>query len=130
MMKRLLLLAVAIGALGACAPAPMTQDTAADEAKLQADALAWFEHYNAGEYARADVDLIVKHVKTLNGEPILAIKDKLTSLKPVVLGQLLDLRHVAGGLLLGSWERFLFEPARGSDERRHGQLCGVPGGAG
>lgn len=43
------------------------------------------------EYARADIDLIVKHVQTINGENVAAIKDKLPKLKPAVLGQLIDL---------------------------------------
>ncbi len=50
-MTRRLLLMIAIGALGACAPAPVPappQDTAADEAKLRADLPLWFEHYNNG----------------------------------------------------------------------------------
>ena len=41
------LMAAAIG----CAQTPPAADTAADRAKLQADALIWFEHY-----ARADAD--------------------------------------------------------------------------
>lgn len=43
---------VVIGALSACtqAPAPpAAQNTAADEAKLQADALVWFDLYNKGD---------------------------------------------------------------------------------
>ena len=43
------------------------------------------------EYAKADVDLILKHVVTLNGEAIALLKDKLPRMKPVVLGQLIDL---------------------------------------
>lgn len=53
-MVRTLDLALAIGALGACAPAPAppvaaaVQNTAAEEAKMRADLTAWFEHYNSG----------------------------------------------------------------------------------
>jgi len=37
--------------VGGCAPTPPGGDAAADQAKLQADALSWFEHY-----AKADGD--------------------------------------------------------------------------
>lgn len=50
--KRALSALVVIGALSACSPAPAppaAHDTAADEAKLQADALAWFDLYNKGD---------------------------------------------------------------------------------
>lgn len=40
-----------LSALTACAPKPAAPDTAADEAKLRADALIWFEHH-----AKADAD--------------------------------------------------------------------------
>jgi len=52
MIKRLLLLAIGLSALTACAPAPAPApvvDTAAEEAKLKADALIWFDHYNKGD---------------------------------------------------------------------------------
>jgi uncharacterized protein (TIGR02246 family) len=55
-MKRLMMRAlsslVVIGALSGCAQAPAppaAQDTAAEEAKLEADALAWFDLYNKGD---------------------------------------------------------------------------------
>ena len=53
MLKRLLALAIVgiIAATSGCAQAPPAQDTAADQAKLQADALSWFDIY-----ARADAD--------------------------------------------------------------------------
>jgi ketosteroid isomerase-like protein len=53
MFNRLLTLAVVgvIAATSGCAPTPPVQDTAADQAKLQADALSWFDHY-----AKADAD--------------------------------------------------------------------------
>ena len=41
-------MAVAAGCAPAPVPAPPAPDTAADEAKLQADALSWFEHYTNG----------------------------------------------------------------------------------
>lgn len=44
-------LSLMIAALTACAAQPTAQDTAAEEAKLRADALIWFEHY-----AKADAD--------------------------------------------------------------------------
>ncbi len=50
-MKRALSALVVVGALSACAPAPAqpaAQNTPADEAKLQTDALAWFDLYNKG----------------------------------------------------------------------------------
>src|SRR5262245_63720670 len=53
-MIRRLCLVLAVGALGACAPAPAAppvpakQDTAADEAKMRSDLNAWFDAYNAG----------------------------------------------------------------------------------
>jgi len=51
-MFRRVLLVLVIGALAACAPAPpAAPDTAADEAKLKADALVWFDHYNKGDAA-------------------------------------------------------------------------------
>jgi ketosteroid isomerase-like protein len=40
-----------IAAVGGCAQTPPTPDSAADQAKLQSDALIWFEHY-----AKADAD--------------------------------------------------------------------------
>jgi ketosteroid isomerase-like protein len=52
LMKRALSALVVIGALSACArpPAPpAAQNTAADDAKLQTDALAWFDLYNKGD---------------------------------------------------------------------------------
>ena len=53
MMKRLLLLAIGIGALSACAPppapAPPAQDVAADEAAMKAEAAVWFDHFNKGD---------------------------------------------------------------------------------
>ena len=50
-MKKLLLLVVTLAAFSACAPAPASTvvDTAADEVKLKADALSWFEFYNKGD---------------------------------------------------------------------------------
>ena len=51
-MKKLLLLAVVLVAFTACAPAPPpvpVVDTAAEEVKLKADALSWFELYNKGD---------------------------------------------------------------------------------
>ena len=50
-MKRVLLLVVVLGAFTACAPAPapVVVDTAAEEIKLKADALSWFEFYNKGD---------------------------------------------------------------------------------
>lgn len=51
-MLRKTFLVLTIGALAACAPAPPpVQDTAADEAKLKAEALTWFDHYNNGDAA-------------------------------------------------------------------------------
>ena len=50
--KRALSALVVIGALSACSQAPSppaAQNTAADEAKLQTDALAWFDLYNKGD---------------------------------------------------------------------------------
>jgi uncharacterized protein (TIGR02246 family) len=46
MLKKALLLATGLVALAACAP--KAPDTAADEAALKADPLAWFEAYGAG----------------------------------------------------------------------------------
>ena len=40
-----------IASAGSCARTPPAPDTAADQAKLQADALIWFDHY-----AKADAD--------------------------------------------------------------------------
>jgi ketosteroid isomerase-like protein len=53
MCKHLIALAIVgvIAATTGCAPAPPAQDTAADQAKLQADALSWFDYY-----AKADGD--------------------------------------------------------------------------
>ena len=50
-MKKLLLLAVALAAFSACAPAPapVVVDTAAEEVRLKADSLSWFEFYNKGD---------------------------------------------------------------------------------
>lgn len=54
MIKKLLLVTIAIGALSACAPPPPPPptapkvDTAADEAKLKADLSRWFDDYKAG----------------------------------------------------------------------------------
>lgn len=45
----------------------------------------------ADDYAKADIDLILKHVVTLNGQSIATLKDKLAKMRPAVLGQLLDL---------------------------------------
>ena len=55
MLKRLLALAIVgvIAATTGCAQPPPAQDTAADQAKLQADALSWFDHY-----AKADADAL------------------------------------------------------------------------
>jgi ketosteroid isomerase-like protein len=52
-MKRLLAFAIVgvITATSGCAQAPPAQDTAADQAKLQADAVSWFDYY-----AKADAD--------------------------------------------------------------------------
>lgn len=52
MFRRSLLALLTFGAIavsGGCAQAPPAQDTAADEAKLKADALVWFEHYANAE---------------------------------------------------------------------------------
>ena len=51
--KPLLALAIVgvIATAGGCAQTPPAPDTAADQAKLQSDALIWFEHY-----AKADAD--------------------------------------------------------------------------
>lgn len=46
---------------------------------------------SAAEYARADIDLILKHVKTINGEPVVTMRDRLPTMKPAILGQLIDL---------------------------------------
>jgi ketosteroid isomerase-like protein len=50
MTGRVLLLVGAFAAITACAPsAPDTPDTAADRASLEAEAPAWFDHYNRGD---------------------------------------------------------------------------------
>ncbi|HKQ59367.1 MAG TPA: DUF4440 domain-containing protein [Candidatus Eisenbacteria bacterium] len=54
MLKRLLLTSMLFGLIvtaGGCGQAPPVADTAADEAKLEADAVSWF-----GYYANADAD--------------------------------------------------------------------------
>lgn len=54
MLRRLVLAFMVIGLVftaGGCAQAPPAQDVAADEAKLEADAVSWF-----GYYANADAD--------------------------------------------------------------------------
>ena len=51
-MKKLLSLVFVLTAFTACAPAPAPApvvDIAAEEAKLKADALSWFEFYNKGD---------------------------------------------------------------------------------
>ena len=52
MLKRLMLVAMAAVAIGACAqappPAPPPPDTKADEAKLRADLTKWMADFNAG----------------------------------------------------------------------------------
>ena len=50
-MRKLLLLVAAAVACTSCAPAPapVVVDTAAEEVKLKADALSWFEFYNKGD---------------------------------------------------------------------------------
>lgn len=50
MFKRLLLTVFAVAVTTACAASPQAVvDTAADEAKIRADGLAWFDHYNMGD---------------------------------------------------------------------------------
>ena len=44
-----LAVSVLIAASTACAPRPAAQDTAADDAKLRADALVWFDHFARGD---------------------------------------------------------------------------------
>src|SRR4051812_25036440 len=52
MFRKFWLAVVVIAVSAGCAPAPAAvPDTAADEAKLKADALVWFDHY-----AKADAD--------------------------------------------------------------------------
>ena len=50
-MKKLVLLIVTVVAFSACAraSAPVVVDTSAEEAKLKADALSWFDFYNKGD---------------------------------------------------------------------------------
>ena len=49
MLKKLLLLTMAIGVMSACAPAPATPpDTSADEAKMKADLQKWMADFNTG----------------------------------------------------------------------------------
>jgi ketosteroid isomerase-like protein len=47
-MRKVLLLAASFAAITACAPAA-APDTAADQAQLEAEAPAWFDHYNKGD---------------------------------------------------------------------------------
>ncbi len=71
MLGKSLLIATGLLALTACAPKP--QDTAADEAALKADPVAWMENYNsgnadgiAGQYAD-DAILMAPGAPSLNG---------------------------------------------------------------
>ena len=68
MLKKLLVLAIGIGALSACAPAaPAAPDTAADLAKLKAAAAIWFDHV-----AKNDVEAVAN----LYAEDAVLLPDK------------------------------------------------------
>lgn len=71
MLKKILALLVVAGTAGACAPAPPVQDTAADVAKLKADAAIWFDYV-----AKGDADAAAN----LYAEDALVLPDKAPAL--------------------------------------------------